>query len=267
MLKDRIKNWLYSRGYELRSTISIPFGVDWHRDVNYFLLNSGDSIKIVFDVGANVGQTAREVIRHFPDSKVYSFEPFPATYSELKSSMDDFDNFLPINSALGVTVGQAEIIEKHSSTKNTLLVERERTSNHESKVLKIEIDTIDNFCSQHNIEQIDILKIDTEGFEMPVLRGAVKMLQERNIQFILAECEFEERSGGDPHGDFAEILDYLKSFNFSVISFYTRGVDQLGWIWGDVLFRLKPDNPSARYAYSPHIPFSPHHRKIHQEKR
>jgi hypothetical protein len=54
----------------------------------------------------------------------------------------------------------------------------------------IKLDTIDNYCTQKNIAHIDFLKIDVEGFELNVLKGAKKMLENNAIEFI--QFEFGE---------------------------------------------------------------------------
>ena len=53
---------------------------------------------------------------------------------------------------------------------------------------------------------------------------------------MVCECEFTARPG-EPHADFRAIQDLLEPLGYKVVSFYTGGVDNLGWIWGDVLFR------------------------------
>ena len=91
------------------------------------------------------------------------------------------------------------------------------------------------------------MKIDTEGFEMQVLRGSEKLLEEGKVDHILVECEFTRRFDDEPHGNFFEILNYLHQFQYRVISFYTGGVDNFGWRWGNVLFhRSVPEHKSGQ---------------------
>jgi len=82
----------------------------------------------------------------------------------------------------------------------------------EKGIIEVPIDSIDSFCAQKKIDQIDLLKIDTEGHEMCVLKGAEKLLSEKRIDFVLSECEFFRREE-EPHGDFTSISNYLGSFD------------------------------------------------------
>jgi hypothetical protein len=83
-----------------------------------------------------------------------------------------------------------------------------------------------------------------------VLKGAQRTLSERRVDFILAECDFFPRPG-EPHGDFAEILELVSTHGYRVVSFYTGGVDDLGWVWGDVLFVEASRSRGGRVAGSP----------------
>ena len=103
------------------------------------------------------------------------------------------------------------------------------------------------------MKRLTILKIDVEGHELNVLRGAARAIEDRRVDFVLCECEFEPREG-EPHGDFFEIFEYLSTRNYRVVSFYTGGVDQNGWRFGDVLFKLsEPDDGHFMNAPLHHI--------------
>ena len=112
--------------------------------------------------------------------------------------------------------------------------------------------TLDQFCATRKIDRVDILKIDVEGFETAVLRGALGMLERGEIKLVYAECEFN-RNESEPHGDFFEMCEILLPLGYRVVSLYSGGVDGNGWVWGDVLF-MRPGGPRPVYC----SPFSPH---------
>jgi hypothetical protein len=58
---------------------------------------------------------------------------------------------------------------------------------NENIVEAISLKTLDGFCSEQGIEKIDFLKIDVEGHELFVLKGAAQMLQSKKIRFIQFE--------------------------------------------------------------------------------
>jgi FkbM family methyltransferase len=235
----------------LEAKKDIPFGVYWPYDLKYFLQEK--SLETVFDVGANVGQTAKLITQHFPDSTIYSFEPVPRTFDLLTERMKPFANVKPVNIAFGEQAGQAEILTTPLCETNTLLVNRrqKKASDTEEEMVTVNIDTVDRFCLQKDIQSINLLKVDTEGFEINVLKGAEKLLKEGKIDYILAECSFYQAENLDPHGDFVEILNYLHPFNYRVISFYTAAVNNFGWFWGDVLFQKVTTQVPGKLKFSP----------------
>jgi hypothetical protein len=68
----------------------------------------------------------------------------------------------------------------------------------------VDVNTVDAFCADRKTDRIDFLKIDTEGFEAPVLRESEEILPGGRVDFVLAECDFIRR-WYEPHGDFFEI--------------------------------------------------------------
>ena len=83
------------------------------------------------------------------------------------------------------------------------------------------VDTIDDFCSANKIPKIDILKIDTEGFDLNVLKGAQQMLSRGQIAFIYTEFNDCVARQGTTGGALNEISDYLAQFKFRFVATYT----------------------------------------------
>ena len=238
---------LFRFGLDLRRSRSVSFGVDWHRDIRYF--PNGRELKTVLDVGANTGQMALRVARAFPGSRIYSFEPAPSTFQELSSNTAKYPCIEPICCALGADQGSGMMTAGLKSEHNKVLVNVE-PDGELKPLIEVEIDTVDCFCSRRGIERVNLLKCDTEGYEMNVLRGAQGLLAEGRIDFILAECDFFRRES-ELHSEFIDIWNYLAGFGFHVVSFYTGGVDDLGWVWGDVLLRQVSTYRPGRISTSP----------------
>ncbi|ABA23290.1 Methyltransferase FkbM [Trichormus variabilis ATCC 29413] len=246
-VKNVIQQIFRFMGFYLSPLHNTPFGVEWGQDINYLL--DGKNLELVIDVGANIGQTVYEVLRYFPQSRIYCFEPVPSTFNRLNEEVGVFSNVYPYNMALGDKPSTLSMIAEPFAQKNTLVFDVEKTKNNNIEVVDVKVDTLDQFCLTNNIDKISLLKVDTEGYEMKVLKGAEQLLSSGCIDYILIECDFLKRAD-QPHGDFIEILKYLQSFQYNVVSFYTGGVDHLGWIWGDVLFR-KISNDETVFAMSP----------------
>lgn len=241
MLKRLVKKIFNKLGLELKFAKNIPFGIEWYRDIQFF--PNGRNLEIIVDVGANIGQTARQVVDIFPKSHIYCFEPIPSTFQELLLHTRPFAQITAINAALGDQITKAPMTAKPLAQRNTLVFTQDELESNKWETTLVDVNTLDNFCDYNKIHRINLLKIDTEGYEMKVLQGAEQLLSSNCIDYILIECDFFPRKN-DPHGDFFEITNYLQTFNYHIVAFYNGGVNNFGWVWGDVLFRkVNSNNP------------------------
>lgn len=100
--------------------------------------------------------------------------------------------------------------------------------------VQVELRTLDAYCTEHRITHIDILKVDTQGFDLEVIKGARELLKLRRIRMIYMEITFSDMYKGLPRLD--EIYGFLASQGFSLVSFYAFHYqhDRAGWT--DALF-------------------------------
>ncbi|MEO0683511.1 MAG: FkbM family methyltransferase [Cyanobacteria bacterium J06649_11] len=160
------------------------------------ILNSyfSDQEIVIFDVGANIGNYTKELKQAFPKSKIYAFEPNHNAFQTLEQELNDTDieRFCVglsshVSSKKGYTYASDDKSEHASVYKEVL------TDLHQAKeIIEIVFETIslDCFCEQHEIKEIDFLKIDTEGHELEVLSGGKEMITQGNIKII--QFEFNE---------------------------------------------------------------------------
>lgn len=226
-MKRRIRSLIGQAGLDVQLLRNVPFGVRWEHDVRG-LMGSPTTPPTFVDVGANVGQTAQRLVEVFPNSMIYSFEPVPQAFARLQKNTAHLPQVECINVALGNEPGEASITTDRDG-QNTLIA---GVSSAGSVIARVS--TLDDFCADRNIQRVDLLKIDTEGFETFVLNGASRMLSKGQIDFVVAECDFIRRPN-EPHGDFFEIYAVLAGLGFNMIGLYNGGVDERGWVWGDVL--------------------------------
>jgi FkbM family methyltransferase len=226
-MKSRIHSVIGKVGFDLHRLRSVPFGIRWEHDVHGLFGNTTRQLTI-FDVGANVGQTAQRLVQVFPNSMIYSFEPVPETFANLQRNTAHLTEVECVNVALGEELGEATMTTDRDG-QNTLIA---GVSSSDSVTARVT--TLDDFCADRAIHRVDLLKIDTEGFETFVLKGASEMLSQGSIKFVVAECDFIRRPD-EPHGDFFEIYALLAPLGFNMIGLYTGGVDEHGWVWGDML--------------------------------
>jgi len=248
VIKELTKAVFRSFGLDLRPARNIPFGVEWYHDIQYF--TKASKLEIILDVGANIGQTALSLSKHFSDSLIYCFEPVPSTFEELVTSTKALPKVKAINQALGEKINRVPMTAKPLAEQNTLVINGNKSTSGDCETVLVDVNTLDNFCQSNKIDKINLLKIDTEGYEMNVLKGAQQLLSAHKIDYIVVECDFFRRSN-EPHGDFFEVFNYLKSWEYNVVSFYTGGIDACGWKWGDVLFKKSTGEEPKGYARSP----------------
>lgn len=137
---------------------------------------------VIFDVGASVGNTVRQYRAAFPAARIYAFEPFPASYATLAAAASGDRNVQPMNVALSDEEGQTTFHCNTSPLTNSLLPNDERGVGTWGEGVAprfetvVPVTTLDAFCAKARIDRIDILKIDVQGAETRVLRGARGML-------------------------------------------------------------------------------------------
>lgn len=196
----------------------LPTGVDIAHDIRHF--DPKLEIKLVFDIGANIGHTTTLFSKRFPDAQIYAFEPVSNSFSKLKENTIQNKNIHCFHQGFGSQKMDKLIYLQKCSTCNSLLEEfNNKNSNHIGEET-IKIDTIDDFAGLHGINSIDLLKTDTEGFELEVLKGADKLLLQNKVMFIYVEAGFS--STNDRHIPLEVLKDYLKKRGFSLFGIYEQ---------------------------------------------
>ncbi|ATY34297.1 FkbM family methyltransferase [Sphingomonas psychrotolerans] len=190
----------------------------------------------IFDIGANEGQFAREARRRFPSSKLYCFEPVDAAYAKLKSWCDADGNAVPVHIALGDSAGSVEMAVHPHHTPSSSLLKTTDISHDLYPVTKdqssqsVEIQRLDDFVSglKDDIGDNLLLKLDVQGFEAAVLRGAPGTIARANgiITEICLESLYEGQS------TFEEVLDLARAGGMS----YSGNLNQVYGEGGKVLY-------------------------------
>jgi len=200
-------------------------------DISRLLKNSRP---VIFDVGANVGQSIIKYKKQFPKSFIYSFEPSPETYKTLIRTANQYESVKAINCALGSIPGKTILYENSYSDMSSLLQMGEFGSGNVMRETEVEVLTIDKFCAQDRIPKIDILKIDTQGFDLEVVRGASTMISNSQIKFIYLEIIFSDMY--KKSAKFSEIYDFLIGNGFILVSLYQFHYQKGVAGWTDGLF-------------------------------
>lgn len=154
---------------------------------NFRRSNSPD---IIVDIGANVGCYTMYIKMNNPNASIYCFEPVPAITELLSQNTAIFSNIYIKNIALS-NKNETGWIDIHpvNSGENRLRNETSQKGNHKSSI-EIPVHDASNVFTNLGLEHIDILKIDTEGCEVQILKSLRKRLW--NIDYIVLEYHSEK---------------------------------------------------------------------------
>jgi len=155
-------------------------------------LSSELDLKVVFDVGSNIGEWSRMVRQIYPNGEIHSFEMVPEAYSKLLSNEFTHTNFYPNLFALGDKTGVIPYMYKPnwsvlSSTLTNLDTENGEGSNEKRNAICLRGD---DYVISRNIDHIDFLKIDTEGAEGRVMKGFENTFRQGKVRIIEFEYSF-----------------------------------------------------------------------------
>jgi FkbM family methyltransferase len=211
--KYRIYRLLKNIDIRLQRSSRYKFSYD---PENYIELHSEKNL-IIFDVGANIGQSSIWYAKSFPLATIYSFEPFPIIYERLQANTKRNKSIKSFPFALGNKEKKLDVPEVNDPLCQTAKVEKQEISKNQ-KTNTIMIKTIDQFCFENCIEKIHILKTDTEGYDLNVLKGAIRFLSEGKITNILTEASIiaEDKR----HTNLFELTQFLTKFNFELFALY-----------------------------------------------
>jgi FkbM family methyltransferase len=142
------------------------------------------SVHCVLDVGANVGDWSAAALAINPNLEVHCFEPNPSTFAAL--SQRSLKGDVRLNAfALGAESAEHELNVYGELDGLNSLYERAGTTPVRRERIKVE--TLDKYAADAGIDEIGLLKIDTEGHELAVMRGAESMLRSGRIRMVQFE--------------------------------------------------------------------------------
>ena len=178
-LRDAIEKLTCCRIY-----IKPPIGVDLKADILRLLPKYRPDT--IIDVGANIGQSARKFIEWFPHSMIYCFEPVSSTFSDLTKNLCQYSNIRCFQLALGKLQGKGKMRVDGSSLGASMLKADDIPPG--ATIEQVDLTTLDKFCEQQRLGHISFLKIDTEGHDLDVLKGADNLLGNQKIDVIQVEA-------------------------------------------------------------------------------
>jgi FkbM family methyltransferase len=204
---------------------------DYQGDNNFAFSENGElrlartvlpAAKLVFDVGANVGDWTEMALNINPALETHSFDPNPATFAELAAKT--FPPTVHRNAfGLGETTRERELFIFDDAGGSNSLYRRVGVPAEVKRVERVSLRTVDDYCAGAGVGRIDFMKIDVEGHELSVLRGAAGMLAKGAVGVV----QFEY--GGayiDSRSLLRDVYEFVGSIN-SGYAFYKVFPDAL----------------------------------------
>lgn len=175
----------------------------------------GKTKPTVFDVGGNQGHYTKEILETSPEADIHIFEPSTKHVEVLHSRYKSNKNIKINGYGLSNRRSQKMLYKDQEISGMASLLKRNLQHinikmNLEEKV-KLEIG--DNYCKKYSIRFIDLLKIDVEGWEMPVLRGFHNLLAKGLIgmvQFEFGHCHLARRE------NFMDFFAFFRSYGYVI---------------------------------------------------
>jgi len=177
----------------------------------------------IFDVGANIGDWAALALNINPSLKLHCFEPSRETYQRLLARGWPPDVILN-NFGLGSAQEHRTLYLFDDAAGINSLYKREGLEDGwglipQQRTETIWLDTVDHYCQEHEIAEVDYLKIDVEGHELEVLKGASTMLTRGKInviQFEYGGCNIDARVF------LKDIFDFFTPFAYTHYKIFPR---------------------------------------------
>ena len=203
-----------------------------------FINKINKDLMFCIDIGANVGKYTKLLLTE-TKSKIISFEPLPLAFKDLQKIEQDYTDRLKVyNYAIGEKDETLELnYSNEKSEKASFLENLNQLSFYDFKnnqKIKTKVYCLDTFFSNNpNLlsKNIDLLKIDTEGFEFEVLKGAKKILEQNPPKYIQIEFNWHQLFKGQTIYNFSKFLHQYDLYQILP--------------YGNDLIKINPNRPES----------------------
>lgn len=196
--------------------------------------NLSKSINTFLDIGSNIGYYSLLAAKSNPKVKAYAFEPAlgPKHFLEKNIHLNDFKNNIKvIDLALSNTVGEIDFYEVKSKKYKYLKYDLAGEGNAGTKTTSrnfikntVEATTLENFVSENNIKNIDLIKIDTEGTEIDILNSGKEVIKQFK-PIVICETLYNTIEN--------ELDNFFKELDYSFFNHTPKGLEKVSTIKRD----------------------------------
>jgi FkbM family methyltransferase len=182
----------------------------------------------MFDVGANIGQYSNIFLKS-SNARIFAFEPMEGSFKKLLSIKLQNNRLVPFNLALGAYEYETDIFfgseTDQLATISPEVLQIPYVGKNNSRSKRINVRTLDQVFleiqNQYKVSKLDCIKIDTEGFELDVLKGASRVLDEIKPKAIILEWNWHQLFRG---GTLLQIQELLPDYQAFRVLPYKKGL-------------------------------------------
>lgn len=188
----------------------------------------------IFDVGANVGQSLIAFRRQWPGSIIHAFEPGRSSFAALERTAGGVRGVVLNQCALGASAGSRPFLENSQSDMSSFLETSAEGWGQTVARYDVPTTTVDQYLAEHAIERIHVLKIDTQGFDVPVLEGAAAAFRDHRVLFVFLELIFADLYRDQSRVD--DVFRFLLDHGMRLVGIYNFHFHGEYAGWADALF-------------------------------
>ena len=179
--------------------------------------------KVIFDVGANVGEYSLLVSNHCTEASIYSFEPVSKTYAMLQETLEDHASkkITPINKGF-YRENKKQLINIYPGHEHASLHDIKGLAYSIQAQEEIELITGDDFIRDMGLTKVDLLKMDVEGAEMDALVGLKSAFNEKIVRLVQFEYGYINVTTKNLLADY---YDFFKNYDYIVGKIYPKYVE------------------------------------------
>jgi FkbM family methyltransferase len=199
---------------------------------------------VIIDGGAHLGDAVQSLGALMPAATFHCFEPDPSLADELNATFRDNTSVHIVNAAIGNSIGKAMFNVNVSKPTNSLLPISEMLQSDIKSMcqlerqVEVEVTTIDAYCLKQGLKQVDVLKLDLQGYDYWALQGAEETLKRVNV--VLVEVLFSEIYQGCRL--FPDILYLMREAGFDLYTLCGLNYgDDSKLLWADAIFIKNSD--------------------------
>jgi FkbM family methyltransferase len=176
--------------YLFKTDVCFQIANDIFAGITYPIIPLVSGVKTVVDVGANVGAASVYFATAYPDAQVYALEPGSSPLLLLRQNVEPLRNVNVFPFGLHSSEKTLPLFHGKNDCVESSLSSSARTSSESEQIRLV---GASQFLSQHGIDNVDVLKIDTEGCEVPILRSLANYLPEVKVLYVEYHSERDRR--------------------------------------------------------------------------